>query len=98
MRRIKVSIQKAWTGKYYTIHAPEIDYETFLSIGDNLSIDAINYGKRKYSRVYPKEIEEMSNDVSYSHYDYDTNSGTFTASTETDVKNWLKLYEDIITT
>lgn len=89
---MKLTISKGWNGDYYVIKSNDIDYDTFLEIGDNLSKEAIEYGKKQYGIVYPKHIEELSNDVSCSRYKYTTCESEFTASTKEDVENWLKLY------
>ena len=95
---VKVFIKKSWTGKYYTIEIPpmKIRHETFLKIGDNLSSEAIKYGKEKDGRTYPEEIELLSNDVSMSSYDYKTGETRFSGSTKADVNKWLKLYKKYV--
>ena len=95
---IKVDVKKSWTGRYYTINVPpmKMKYETYLKLGDNLSKDQIKYGKERDGRVYPKDIETLSNDVSVSHYDYKNGEASFTASTEKDVRNWLELYNEYV--
>lgn len=96
--RIKVNVKKSWTGRYYVIEVSpmKMKYETFLKLGDNLSAEQIKYGKEKGGRVYPKDIETFSNDVSVSHYDYKNGEASFTASTEKDVRNWLELYKGYV--
>ena len=95
---IKVDVKKGWAGRYYTINVPpmKMKYETFLKLGDNLSDDQIKYGKERDDRVYSKDIETMSNDVSISHYDYKNGEASFSASTEKDVRNWLELYKGYV--
>jgi Na+-transporting NADH:ubiquinone oxidoreductase subunit NqrF len=95
---IKVDVEKSWTGHYYTINVPpmKMKYETYLKLGDNLSDDQIKYGKERDGRVYSKDIETLSNDVSVSHYDYKNGEASFKASTENDVRNWLELYKEYV--
>jgi len=95
---IKVDVKKSWTGRYYTIDVPpmKMKYETYLKLGDNLSDDQIKYGKERDGRVYSKDIETLSNDVSVSHYDYKNGKASFSASTENDVRNWLEFYKEYV--
>jgi hypothetical protein len=74
----------------------KMKYETYLKLGDNLSDDQIKYGKERDGRVYSKDIETLSNDVSVSHYDYKNGEASFIASTENDVRNWLELYKEYV--
>ena len=99
-RPIPVSIHK--TNSYYIIEVPPMSmkYETFQELGDNLNKDVIDFrlkNKETYglSNISEKQIKYPT-DVSHSTYDYENGEATFTASSIEDVKNWLKLYDDII--
>jgi hypothetical protein len=95
---IGVSVEKTWTGRYFAILVPpmKMTFETFRKLGDNLSEDAIRYGKEMDNRVYEKEVELYANDVSISQYDYQNGECRFSASTEKDVKNWLELHKNFV--
>lgn len=95
---IKVSIEKGWTGHYFTINIPPMTmtYETFLRLGSNLSKDEIEYGKKEYGIVYPQDIETYHNDVSISHYDYTNGECNFSASSKKDIENWLQLHKKYV--
>lgn len=94
--RTKVEIKKCDTGRGYTINIQGMNFDDFLDLGDNLSEEEIEYGKKVYGISYPNDIERYSNDVSYTSFDYQTKEGVLVASTEKDVRNWLELYKDIV--
>lgn len=94
---VRVNVKLSWTGKYYTIDVPpmSITYDTARKLGDNLSKKSIEHGKSE-GRTYDPKIEKYPNDVSLSSYDYKNGEARFSASSIDDVKNWLKLYNNIV--
>lgn len=95
---IEVVVKKGWNGKYFVIEVEPflMTYDTFLKLGDNLTSEAIEYGKKSYGVAYDKNVELYSNDVGNSTYDYNDYSCTFNCSTQKDVDNWLELYKEFV--
>ena len=95
---VEVEVKVSWTGKYYCIIVPpmKITYATFQRLGDNLTEEAMAYGENMDGRIYDTKIRSHPSDVSQSCYSYCDGACSFHAGRETDVLNWLVIYNQIV--